>query len=210
MIYESQEALLAKLAERYDGPISQRDGPGGRQFSYIPWTETVRRLNAVFGPDGWGTSLPQVIFANGTYTVSLSLSVTAKYLDEDGDRSYFTKEVPGVGSAVARGEGDDNASKAALSDAISRAAKLLGDQFGFFLYEKGATRPMANAAPTNVTGSASTFTGDLGRRPSEKQIAILEKNGIAYEGVPYDEWHSALDAHFERMKARQTASSASW
>jgi recombination DNA repair RAD52 pathway protein len=204
MVLKTMSEVAPLLAQRYDGPISQREGPGGRSFSYIPWTVTARQLDEVFGPFGWSTSVPTVIFAAGVYTVAGTLTVRVVD-DESGE--IIEKTVPGVGSAVARGEGDDNASKSALSDFISRAAKLLGDRFGFFLYEKGTatgpvTRPMANAAPTNASG-------DLGRRPSEKQAAILEKNGIAYEGVPYEVWHSALDAHFEKMKAR-TASAASW
>ena len=199
MVLKTMSEVAPLLAQRYDGPISQREGAGGRSFSYIPWTVTARLLDEVFGAFGWSTSVPTVIFAAGVYTVAGTLTVRVVD-DESGE--VIEKTVPGVGSAVARGEGDDNASKAALSDFISRAAKLLGDRFGFFLYEKAgpATQAMANA---------TTFAGDLGRRPSEKQVAILKKNGIAYEGIPYDEWHAALDAHFERMKAKQT-SAASW
>lgn len=199
MIYGSREALENKLNERYDGPISQREGPGGRMFSYIPWTETVRRLNAVFGLDGWDTRDLKVIYNEGVYTVSLLLDVDATYneTDEEGEvrQGYFTKSVPGVGSAVARNQGDDNASKAALSDAISRAAKLLGDQFGFFLYEeKGNTSP-----PRQQTTSAPRAqTSD--RRPSEKQQAIL-KNQLHFSedeiaGMPFAQWKAALDEHF--------------
>lgn len=199
MVLKTMSEVAPQLAERYDGPISQREGPGGRKFSYIPWTVTARQLDEVFGPFGWSTSTPTVIFAAGVYTVAGTLTVRVVD-DESGE--IIEKTVPGVGSAVARGEGDDNASKSALSDFISRAAKLLGDRFGFFLYEKG-TEPVSRPA---AASAASGAVGDLGRRPSEKQVAILEKNGIAYEGVPYDVWHSALDAHFERMKAKQAAS----
>lgn len=203
MIYESREALESKLNERYDGPISQREGPGGRMFSYIPWTETVRRLNAVFGLDGWDTRDLKVIYNDGVYTVSLLLSVDAEYKEIDQDTGemtrtgFFGKSVPGVGSAVARNQGDDNASKAALSDAISRAAKLLGDQFGFFLYEeKGNTQN----APRQQTQSRPTSASSSDRRPSEKQHAIL-KNQLHFEDaeiaeMPFSQWKAALDEHF--------------
>lgn len=189
--YANTDELEAKLAERYDGPISQREGPGGKVFSYIPWTETVRRLNKVFGPNGWGTSEPRVTYAEGVYTVSLLLRVDAVFQDDEGKYTGgFTKSVPGVGSAVARGQGDDNASKAALSDAISRAAKLLGDQFGFFLYEEKGGK----------TTSSSTGTAPAGRGPSEKQMKILTSQcGFSEEEVremPFAQWKKALDDHF--------------
>jgi hypothetical protein len=207
MIYESLEALEAKLAERYDGPLSQREGAGGKLFTYIPWTETVRRLNAVFGAFGWDTHVVSVTFVDGVYTVAVELTVSGQFkqtrqrgdaLDEYIDSE--SKTVVGVGSAVARGQSDDNASKAALSDAISRAAKLLGDQFGFFLYEKaektsGATNGGYKTPASSSASSAAS--GDLGRRPSEKQAAILNKQGIAYESMPFAEWKAALDAYFE-------------
>lgn len=194
MIYESREALENKLNERYDGPISQREGPGGRTFSYIPWTETVRRLNSVFGLDGWDISEPVVSYNDGVYTVALALHVSVEY-GEGETSGYFDKRVPGVGSAVARGQGDDNASKAALSDAISRAAKLLGDQFGFFLYEE-----KGNNAPRQQTQSRPTSASSSDRRPSEKQHAIL-KNQLHFEDaeiaeMPFAQWKAALDEHF--------------
>jgi hypothetical protein len=199
MIYESREALENLLNTRYDGPISQREGPGGRTFSYIPWTETVRRLNKVFGADGWDIGTPVVSYNDGVYTVALALDVSVAYGSGDNE-GYFHKSVPGVGSAVARGQGDDNASKAALSDAISRAAKLLGDQFGFFLYEEkgGTTSPTTRTTTSGTTSGTSSSSTERG--PSPKQKAILTGAlGFSEEDVakmPFREWKAALDDHF--------------
>lgn len=180
MQYNSIEELEQKLAERYDGPILERAGNGGMSFSYIPWTETVRRLNAVFGPFGWHISNQKVGYNDGVYTVDISLTVEATVAGE-----HVTKTVAGVGSAVSRGSNDDNASKSALSDAISRAAKLLGDQFGFFLYEKGgqATETAAPRKPfsVNVTTPGAAPRGvkaeNSGKPASDAQKALLKRLG---------------------------------
>lgn len=198
--------VMAKLAERYDGPISQREGAGGRSFSYIPWTETVRRLNEVFGIFGWSTTTPVVMLADGVYTVSLAL--VARVLDDETG-SVIEKTVAGVGSAVSRGANDDNASKSALSDAISRAAKLLGDQFGFFLYEEKGAAPAAKAAYSANSNAARSSeaprqaaAGD--RRPSEKQMKILTGDKLGFTAAEVAEmdfktWKGHLDAFFAEM-----------
>lgn len=199
--------IAAKLAERYDGPISQREGAGGRSFSYIPWTETVRRLNEVFGVEGWSTTAPVVILADGVYTVSLALVV--RMLDEETG-TVIEKVVAGVGSAVSRGMGDDNASKSALSDAISRAAKLLGDQFGFFLYEeKGGGAPTRQQSGSGSSSYAAarpsnpTAPRQAGKGPSEKQRNILRDKlhftDEQIDGMEFKEWKGALDGYFAEI-----------
>lgn len=199
-MYKTQAEVEAALAETYSGPIFQREGAGGRTFDYIPWTETVRLLNAVFGPFGWTTSQPVTTYHDGVYTVTLALTVHVA--NEQG--ITISKAVPGVGQAVSRGSNDDNAAKSALSDAISRAAKLLGDAFGFGLYEKKPGQGQRSTTPRPTT------SGDLGRRPSDKQAAMLVKNNIPFETMTFEEWKPALDAIFEKLNAKREAQEATF
>lgn len=196
-MYKTQAEVEAALAETYSGPIFQREGAGGRTFDYIPWTETVRLLNTVFGPFGWTTSQPIVSYNEGVYTVTLALTVTVT--EAEGDYNTITKTVPGVGQAVSRGANDDNAAKSALSDAISRAAKLLGDAFGFGLYEKKPGQGQRSSTST----TPQVTHGDLGFRPSAKQEAMLRKNNIPFETMTGPEWKAALDEVFAKLKARE-------
>jgi recombination DNA repair RAD52 pathway protein len=220
MALKTQSEIEAALATPYDGPIFEKNG-----FSYIPAREAIKTMNDIFGPLGWSDEITGIEAhpEQGIYVAAIRLTVN--FLDENGIERVVTRGDVGRSTADASGrernEGNagiasnqlivhDRAAAAAATDAFSRATKKFGPALGSALYDKenqrsnggAATRPMANAAPANASG-------DLGRRPSEKQAAILEKNGIAYEGVPYEVWHSALDAHFEKMKAR-TASAASW
>lgn len=210
MRYETEAELEALLATRYDGPLLEREGPGGMLFTYIPWTETVRRLNRVFGTGGWGFSKLETMFVDGVYTVSLLLTVEAAF--EDG---YWSKTVAGVGSAVAKKGHDDNSSKAALSDAISRAAKLLGDYFGFFLYEKvdveeeeRERRPAQNGRSSGYTGAATggkkpagVSQANAGKPASEPQLKLLERLG--YEGNSAGLTMSQASAEIEKLKAAE-------
>jgi recombination DNA repair RAD52 pathway protein len=220
MALKTQSEIEAALATPYDGPIFEKNG-----FSYIPAREAIKTMNDIFGPLGWSDEITGIEAhpEQGIYVAAIRLTVN--FLDENGIERVVTRGDVGRSTADASGrernEGNagiasnqlivhDRAAAAAATDAFSRATKKFGPALGSALYDKenqrsnggAATRPMANAAPANASG-------DLGRRPSEKQAAILEKNGIAYEGVPYEVWHDALDAHFEKMKARQT-SAASW
>lgn len=226
MALKTQAEIEAALATPYDGPIFEKNG-----FSYIPAREAIKTMNDIFGPLGWSDEITGIEAhpEQGIYVAAIRLTVN--FLDENGIERVVTRGDVGRSTADASGrernEGNagiasnqlivhDRAAAAAATDAFSRATKKFGPALGSALYDKenqrsnggAATRPAA--APATLSDvRAAQASGDLGRRPSEKQIAVLEKNGIAYEGVPYEVWHDALDAHFEKMKARQT-SAASW
>jgi hypothetical protein len=190
-MYKNASEVAARLAEPYDGTIEQREGGGGRMFSYVPWTETYRRLNDIFGPLCWNTTAPHSYYANGTYNVEFGLSATVR--DEDG--TLITKTVPAQGQAVARGENDDNALKSAQSDALSRGAKLFGNAFGFHLYEQKA--PKQN----HTTTSRPTGTGF---QPSTKQLGVLHKLGYTDDQIaemPSQVWKQKIDEFFATRQA---------
>ena len=189
-MYKNANEVAARLAEPYDGTIEQREGAGGRMFSYVPWTETYRRLNDIFGTFGWNTSAPHSYYANGTYNVEFGLSATVR--DEDG--TLITKTVPAQGQAIARGENDDNALKSAQSDALSRGAKLFGNAFGFHLYEQKAPK----------TQQTRTTTRGTGFQPSVKQRAVLNKLGYTDDQIaemPSEVWKTKIDEYFTKKNS---------
>lgn len=192
--YKTIEDVEEKLNGELALPVSQRVGNGGMTFDYVAWTDSYRLLNEIFGIFGWTMSQPVVIFAAGVYTVSLAITVRVAG-DEFGNA--VEKTVAGVGQAVSRGDNDDNAAKAALSDALSRAVKMLGNAFGIGLYEKkGATA--APARRDTVTTGAATGTGGKGPSPKQAKI-LLEHCGYTEDSLasaPFQKWKADLDAHF--------------
>lgn len=189
------------LLPRYSGPIKQTQG-----FDYIPWDETQRVADTVFGPLGWSVSTSEPKFTECTivnkeeeYTFSgfsATCHVTIIYLDEEtGSVQTCTRGGTGYANATWQGEGKnpmDLAVKAAASDAFSRVFKLFGDAFGLFLYQKDAP----------ATGGATrSYPASSGKGPSEKQTAVLKKNipGLTdawLAVVPYAVWKATLDANF--------------
>jgi hypothetical protein len=189
LTYKSVSEVAPVLASKYDGPTYEREGAGGKKFTYIPWTASIKALDEVFGPFGWSMTQPSVVCAEGQWTVSVGVTV---YVQDDETGAVIEKTVGGVGSAPAR---DDNSAKSALSDALSKAVKLLGNRFGFFLSEKGG-------APTTTNYKAEVkVTGSLGARPSPKQLGVLTKAGYSEEQVaamPFKDWKACIDAIFAK------------
>lgn len=185
MYLKTIDEVEAALATRYSGETYKRVGQGGKEFTYIPWHVSVRLLNEIFGVFGWTSSTPLVVEAEGQWTVALS--VTVRVMDRVGG-AVVEKTVPGVGSAPAR---DDNSAKSAMSDALSKAVKFLGDAFGFYLSESGSEqnkttseRPSSNGYGRGAgTGGAERkpFTGtikDPDAPASDAQLGVLRRKGV--------------------------------
>ena len=134
-------------------------------MSYLEGYEVTAHLNRIFGFEGWSKEITrlELVFEDERvdpkrdrvgWFVCYSCSVV---LTIHGDPISTRKEDAGTGSAdnqPSRGDAHDLAIKSAVTDALKRAAKDLGDQFGLSLYRKGSTDalvkrviPYENPAP---------------------------------------------------------------
>lgn len=105
--------------------IKQRPGKGGMTFSYISADLVIRLLNEAF-EHRWSTSIVSNAMHDSTAVVGLELTVW----DADGNSIHKQQ----FGSCeVGRGMGPGEAFKGAASDALKKAATLLG--LGLELYE---------------------------------------------------------------------------
>jgi hypothetical protein len=191
--------------------LSQVDKGKKGTFTYVPWNETAKLLTQIFGTFGWSAKIiaSHSDVERGIYVVDLDLEVRG-IDDESG--AYFEKHLPGRGmgivsaSELEKGSRDahDTAGKAARSDALSVAAKSLGDAFGLFLYDKGdpartasstssngeqrttqATTPATDTrAPAGTQPTKPSWYGGIGKdgKPrigyaSTAQAGVLRKNG---------------------------------
>jgi len=213
-IYKSASEAAALLHERYSGPMKAVRKAGGQVYDYIPWNESARQLDKVFGIFGWDSQVVALEAhpTQGIYTAAVA--ITARVLDDEtGNIISITRSAVGRGSASpTREERDrgievaenlgahDTAAAAAGSDAFSRAAKLLGDAFGLFLYDKEETTASAGYTPAQ---RPATTTATTNRGPSPKQMAVLIERGYTeaqIAGLSFPQWKGVLDAIFDHQQ----------
>lgn len=131
-----QEAMLAAPLDA--STIKQRPGGGGRQLLYISGDTAIDAANRIFGFGQWG------------YTI---LSRTHEVIEDEkkGRIDFYTSDIelsvhgalypfPGDGVGVVNApytvEMHEKARKEATTDALKRALRHYGDQFGLSLYDK--------------------------------------------------------------------------
>ena len=143
-------AVTTKLAEPLDeGLVSQRRGRKGRTFAYLEGRTAIEQANRILGFGGWGYELL------GDVTLREGESVDRETGETKPWRAYAATvrvTVPGsqprtdVGfQAVSEDtvEGHETAFKGSVTDALKRALRSYGDQFGNALYGDGATGDLA-------------------------------------------------------------------
>lgn len=115
-------------------------------MSYLEGYEVIAHLSRIFGFENWDkhvTSLDLVFEEsqekNNRVGWWVCYRCTVRLVINGGQ---IIKEDAGTGSAQnqpSRADAHDLAIKSAVTDALKRAAKDLGDQFGLSLYHKGST-----------------------------------------------------------------------
>ena len=143
-------AVTTKLAEPLDeGLVSHRRGRRGRSFAYLEGRTVIEQANRVFGHGGWGYDLV------GDVTLREGESVDQETGEAKPWRAYAATvrvTVPGSQPRTDTGfqavaddtvEGHETAHKGAVTDALKRALRSYGDQFGNSLYGDGATGDLA-------------------------------------------------------------------
>jgi len=127
--------------------VKQRKGAGGRKLDYISGEHAIAEANRIFGFDGWSCE-----------TVHMECV-------SDKPPTYIARVRVRAGGVTREGWGGDNgndhenAVKSAETDAIKRALRTFGNQFGLPLYDKeenaeNLTRGSESAPKPRPTPSA--------------------------------------------------------
>jgi recombination DNA repair RAD52 pathway protein len=191
---EIQEAL----GKRYAGNTREING-----MTYIPWNDTVKQANEVFGHMGWSSEVREfkpILLGDGSlwgFQAVVRVAVTA--YDEGVATTTFHDGVGSSDEIRETGRGKlmiDMAIKAAESDALSRAFKKFGEAFGLHLYDKetaGAEKSSNTASaarpatpytkPTTTTAPKSSTSGGKGK-PTERMASYLVKLGVPEDVIP--------------------------
>lgn len=159
------EPNLERLSQPLDpSRVKSREGGGGRSLSYIEGHDAIRTANEIFGVGNWSYRVRELVslgeepverndrsgFRAG-YRAVVEVSV-----------SFDPQKLPVVFSDVGYGDSleytgsritvHELASKEAVTDALKRALKNFGDQFGLSLYDKAALKDIeARAKLANAT-----------------------------------------------------------
>ena len=118
---DAKDALAAPLDLNN---VKQRKGAGGRKLDYISGEHAIAEANRIFGFDGWSCE-----------TVHMECV-------SDKPPTYIARVRVRAGGVIREGWGGDNgndhenAVKSAETDAIKRALRTFGNQFGLPLYDK--------------------------------------------------------------------------
>lgn len=182
--------------------VKERKGPGGKMLSYLPAFHVIDTANKVFGFDGWSaetTSLNTRVSNEGTVIttaqVRVTVSVPETIVTTDGEGKIVesrtgnvrTIERMGVGHGSSKSAYDyEFAEKEAESDALKRAFRTFGAQFGNSLYDKevlaelgktGAddTPPARTFSKPASSGSTSGSTGGTDKPATPNQIKFVSK-----------------------------------
>jgi len=150
-----QSKLLSQKLEP-DNITKAKPGGNGPKGDYLEGWHVVNEANRIFGFDGWSYRVVHLaqcgevlVNANGNHAVSFlgRVEVTA---------GGVTREDVGYGSGFAKMPGDafESAAKECVTDALKRALRTFGNQFGLALYDKSRENVGWNEDETQTVAPA--------------------------------------------------------
>ena len=189
--------------------VSHRKGRGGKSFPYLEGHAAIAQANRVFGYGGWGYELV------GDVTYREVGRVDEKTGEVHATGMYFATVqvvVPGVRPRTDVGchavadetsEGHDTAYKGAVTDALKRALRSFGDQFGNALY--------GDASGDTLVPSLRESILHLGRAQglsdAKLREAVKKRTGKELDTLPASELAPLVQAMTRKATSRRTASS---
>lgn len=124
------DAVKAELKKPLQRARVKSRGQSGRAVSYLEGYDVIDRANELFDFDGWSMEVKNVELVradkNSLYRAVVGVHVGAAYRED-------------VGLGISAGdsqEAQETAIKGAVTDAMKRAFRTFGPQFGNSLYDK--------------------------------------------------------------------------
>lgn len=172
--------ILAELRKPLDPKHVTKASQGkfGPKGDYLEGWLVINELNRIFGFGGWSYTIDLTRDAlekaegkdqwQAAYTCVCTLTVI-----DDLSGNHIIRQDVGFGSGFAKQVGDaiEGATKEAATDALKRAARTFGNQFGLALYDKERANVQAPPPPT-ITEDQRT-----------ELMALLDGLGMAVEPI---------------------------
>lgn len=144
------DEVLDDLGQPLDrGRVKQVDTGGGRKADYLETYDIINAANRIFGYDGWSYRIiggPSYMEAAGVYTAEVEVTVMDVRRADIGTNTLVQPR-----NGPPQPSHHEMSMKGAVSDALKRALRSFGAQFGNDLYDKtpdaqqgqqaGAARP---------------------------------------------------------------------
>lgn len=145
--------LLVKPLDRL--LVAERESRDGRFLHYLEGWAVINQANRIFGYDGWGTELvgdvgfrpihlvdpdSEAPLAVGMYSAVVRVTVGGCASRSDAGCSFVAADTS---------EAHEAAYKGAVTDALKRALRYFGDQFGNRLYDRRTTTDLRGPVPTS-------------------------------------------------------------
>ncbi len=218
--------------------VSQRRGRGGRRLDYLEGHTAIDQANRIFGYGGWGYEL-----VGEARLCEVELAASNRDERAWAYSAVVRVTVPGAPSRTDVGfhpvtdqsiEGHETAYKGAVTDALKRALRSFGPQFGNGLYGgAGASQsaqptspkresrpparrrvePQANHAESNDEPDARHLRAQLlelglAQGFSEEQLreAVRQKTGLELDQLEPNELVPLVASAAERLEHRRESS----
>ena len=216
ILWDSLPASVTdKLAQPLDASlVSQRKGRGNRNFSYVEGRTVIDQANRIFGFGGWGhevvgdvllRELDQVDTKTGEVKRIRAYSATVK-VTVPGAPSRTDVGFQPVSDETA--EGHETAFKGAVTDALKRAMRTFGPQFGNALYGDVATQPAGGAGDTLAPALRKTLL-DLGVTQGfdeeRARQAVRGQTGKDLDDLPASELTPLVERAARKVQQMQDA-----
>ncbi len=154
MLTPEQREDLSKKLNASNVKSRYQYGNSGKRYDYISADHAIRTANAIFGFDGWDCTTdaftqiqqeqkpkkdsPSVLLWYVGYTAQVTVNALGVVRQGVGFGSGFDQDL---------GQAHESAIKEAESDALKRALRTFGDQFGLALYDKDREYVEGEEAP---------------------------------------------------------------
>ncbi len=125
---------LAKLRTPLAPDLVSQRQQAGRSLSYLEGFEAINQANDILGYDGWSHTISRL-----DYNPDIKSYMALVLVEVHNPSGVTLCRHEDVGCGIVQGdraEGHETAMKGAVTDAMKRALRCLGDQFGNVLYDK--------------------------------------------------------------------------
>jgi len=197
--------------------VSEREARDGRLLQYIEGWVVINQANRIFGHDGWGAevvgnvayrpmslvdSVTDAPAAVGMYSATVRVTARGSPPKADVGCGFVAEETP---------EAHEAAYKGAVTDALKRALRHFGDQFGNGLYDRrnavdaAASRPPTPASPARLEAMRGKVL-DLSQRldidEAKARASIEERYGGPLDELGEEQLAAAVRALADQLNRR--------
>jgi len=152
------DAQIEQLEQELDSNRIKSRSKGNVNLSYLEGFDVIETANSIFGFGNWSyaiTTLEQVSEeqnSNQNTVICYKAIVKLTVQDLEHSKSIHREDI-GFGTGISKSLADahEGAGKEAVTDALKRGLKSLGNQFGLSLYDKTRNQQPQNNQSQNQT-----------------------------------------------------------